>query len=87
MGMRSKDLKELTREELAQKFNNALESGDAAAVAQAFADMAENIQQEVLEKAKDAAAVEQMDAAALAARGLRQLTSEEESIMKRLSMP
>ena len=45
MGMRSKDLKELTREELAQKFNNALESGDAAAVAQAFADMAENIQQ------------------------------------------
>lgn len=77
MGMRSKDLKELTREELAQKFNNALESGDAAAVAQAFADMAENIQQEVLEKAKDAAAVEQMDAAALAARGLRQLTSEE----------
>ncbi|MCM1217227.1 MAG: phage major capsid protein [Lachnospiraceae bacterium] len=77
MGMKSKDLKELTREELAQKFNSALESGDAAQVAQAFADMAENIQQEVLESAKDAAAVEQMDAAALAARGLRQLTSEE----------
>lgn len=75
--MKSKDVKELTREELAQKFNSALESGDAKQVAQAFADMAENIQSEVLERAKDAAAVEQMDAAALAARGLRQLTSAE----------
>lgn len=75
--MKSKDVKELMREELAQKFNEALESGDAEKVAQAFADMAENIQQEVLERAKDVAAVEQMDAAALAARGLRQLTSEE----------
>lgn len=75
--MKSKDVKELTREELAQKFNAALKSEDTAQVAQAFADMAENIQSEVLERAKDAAAVEQMDAAALAARGLRQLTSEE----------
>ena len=75
--MKSKDVKELMREELAQKFNSALESSDAEQVAQAFADMADNIQQEVLERAKDAAAVEQMDAAALAARGLRQITSEE----------
>ena len=57
--MKSKDVKELMREELAQKFNSALESGDAEQVAQAFADMADNIQQEVLERAKDAAAVEQ----------------------------
>ena len=75
--MKSKDVKELKREELAQAFNEALKSEDTAQVAQAFADMAENIQQEVLERAKDAAAVEQMDAAALAARGLRQITSEE----------
>ena len=45
--MKSKDVKELMREELAQKFNSALESGDAEQVAQAFADMADNIQQEV----------------------------------------
>ncbi len=75
--MRSKDLYELTREELKQKFNNALESGDTAQIAQAFVEMAENIQQEVLERAKDAVAVEQMDASTLAARGLRQLTSGE----------
>ena len=75
--MKSKDVKELMREELAQAFNEALKSEDTAQVAQAFVDMAENIQQEVLERAKDAAAVEQMDPAALAARGLRQITSEE----------
>lgn len=75
--MKSKDVKELTREELTQALNEALKSEDTAQVAQAFADMAENIQQEVLERAKDTAAVEQMDAAALAARGLRQITSEE----------
>lgn len=75
--MKSKDVEKMTREKLAQEFNEALKSEDTAKVAQAFADMAENIQQEVLERAKDAAAVEQMDAAALAARGLRQITSEE----------
>lgn len=75
--MKSKDVKELKREELAQAFNEALKSEDTAQVAQAFADMAENIQQEVLERAKDTAAVEQMDAAALAARELRQITSKE----------
>lgn len=79
--MKSKDVKELTREELAQAFNEALKSEDTAQVAQAFADMAENIQQEVLERAKDTAAVEQMDAAALAARGLRQITSEEKRVL------
>ena len=41
--MKSKDVKELMREELAQKFNSALESGDAEQVAQAFAEMADNI--------------------------------------------
>ena len=75
--MRSRDVEEQARKELAQKFNEALKSGDTGAVAQAFADMAEGIQEEILERAKDTAAIEQMDATALAARGLRQLTSEE----------
>lgn len=75
--MKSRDVEEMTRGKLAQKFNEALKSEDAEQVAQAFADMAEQIQQEVLERAKDTVAVEQMDAAALAARGLRQLTSSE----------
>lgn len=82
--MKSKDVKELTRAELSQQFKTALESGDEAQVAQAFADMADNIQQAVLEQAKDAAAVDQMDAAALAARGLRQLTSDEKKYYEKV---
>lgn len=75
--MKSKDVQQITREELAQKFNDALKSDDAAQVAQAMADMAEGIQQEIMEREKEMVNVEQMDAAALRARGLRQLTSDE----------
>lgn len=75
--MKSKDVEMLTREELAQKFSDALKAEDPEQVAQAMADMAEGIQNEVLERAKGMAAVEQLDAQALAARGLRQLTSDE----------
>lgn len=82
--MKSKDLEEITRKELAQKFNEALKSGKTEQVAQAMADMAEGIQAEILERAKGAAAVEQMDAAALAARGLRQLTSKEKKFYEAL---
>lgn len=75
--MKSKDVEMLTREELAQKFSDALKAEDPEQVAQAMADMAEGIQNEVLERAKGMAAVEQLDAQTLAARGLRQLTSDE----------
>lgn len=75
--MKSKDVLEQNKKELAAKFNEALKSEDAEKVAQALTDMAENIQSEILERAKDVANVEQLDAQALAARGLRQLTSSE----------
>ena len=82
--MVSKDVKENTRAELAQKFNEALKSNDPEQVAQAMAEMAENIQSEILEKAKGAVAVEQMDAQAMAARGLRQLTSAEKKYYEKV---
>lgn len=82
--MKNKDLEEINRKELAQKFNEALKSGKTEQVAQAMADMAENIQEEILERAKGVAAVEQMDAAALAARGLRQLTSKEKKFYEKV---
>lgn len=82
--MKSKDIEMLTREELAQKFSDALKAEDPEQVAQAMADMAEGIQNEVLEKASGMAAVEQMDAQALAARGLRQLTSDEKKYYEKV---
>lgn len=75
--MISKDVEALTREELARKFNEALKSEDPEQVAQAMADMAEGIQNEIMERAASIANVEQLDAQALASRGLRQLTSAE----------
>lgn len=75
--MRNKDVEQLTREQLAQKFNEALKTEDTEQVAQAMAEMAAGIEEEILQRAKDVAAVEQLDAQAMAARGLRQLTSEE----------
>ncbi len=82
--MKSKDIEMLTREELAQKFSDALKAEDPEQVAQAMADMAEGIQNEVLEKANGMAAVEQLDAQALAARGLRQLTSDEKKYYEKV---
>lgn len=82
--MKSKDVEMLERTDLAQKFNEALKSNDPEQVAQAMADMADGIQQEILQKAQSLAAVEQIDAAALAARGVRQLTSDEKKFYQSL---
>ncbi len=75
--MKSKDLQNSIREEFAKKLSEAIQSGEPDQVAQAMADMTENIQTEILERAKDVASIEQLDAQAMAARGLRQLTSSE----------
>nr|DAM20935.1 MAG TPA: major capsid protein [Caudoviricetes sp.] len=82
--MKSKDVVALTREELAKKFNEALKTNDPEQVAQAMADMADGIQTEILEKAQSMAAVDQLDAQALASRGLRQLTSSEKKYYEKL---
>lgn len=82
--MKSKDVEAITREDLAQKFSEALKANDPEQVAQAMADMAEGIQEEVLERAKGMAATEQLDAQALAARGLRQLTSDEKKYYEKV---
>ena len=75
--MKSKDILEQKRKERAQKLNEAIATNDPEAVAQAMAEMAESIQEDVLEAAQHITNVEQMDVQALTARGLRQLTSAE----------
>lgn len=75
--MKSKDLQNSIREEFAKKLSEAIQSGEPDQVALAMADMTENIQTEILERAKDVASIEQLDAQAMAARGLRRLTSSE----------
>ena len=82
--MKSKDVKALTREELAQKFYEALKSEDPEKVAQAMADMADGIQSEILERAQSMANIEQLAAQAQAASGLRQLTSSEKKFYEKV---
>ena len=53
--MKSKDLQNSIREEFAKKLSEAIQSGEPDQVAQAMADMTENIQTEILERAKDVA--------------------------------
>ena len=82
--MKSKDVLVQMRMEKAQKLNEAISTNDPEQVAQAMADMAASIQEEVLEAAKHITNVEQLDAQALTARGLRQLTSAEKKYYESL---
>ena len=82
--MKSKDILEQKRKERAQKLNEAIATNDPEAVAQAMAEMAESIQEDVLEAAQHITNVEQMDVQALTARGLRQLTSAEKKYYESL---
>ena len=51
--MKNKDIEQLSREQLAQKFNEALKTEDTEQVAQAMAEMAAGIEEEILQRAKD----------------------------------
>ena len=73
--MRSKDLITQEKTELLQRLTGAMQSGDEIAMATAFSDFAESVQRSVVEEARELAQV--VDANVLAARGVRQLTSDE----------
>ena len=48
--MKNKDIEQLSREQLAQKFNEALKTEDTEQVAQAMAEMAAGIEEEILQQ-------------------------------------
>mgnify|MGYP006954345435 CR=1 FL=1 len=73
--MRSKDLISQEKTELLQRLTESMQSGDETAMATAFSDFAESVQKSVVEEARELAQV--VDANVLAARGVRQLTSDE----------
>ena len=73
--MRNLDLVQEERNEILQRMNTAISENDTEAYQEAFADLANSIQQVVLSEYKQA--VQSNDSAVLAMRGCRQLTSEE----------
>lgn len=81
--MKNKDTGAVNRQELAQDFLAAMATGDEQKIAQAMADMAGNIQEQVLQEAASIN-FEQMDMNVLAQRGIRQLTSAEKKYYEAL---
>ena len=73
--MRNLDLVAQDRNEILQKMNEAITANDTEAYQEAFNELANSIQQVVLDEYEQA--VQSNDSSVLAQRGLRQLTSEE----------
>ena len=68
--------------EILQKLSAAVKSNDAEAFAQAFNDLADNLQQVVMAEAQGM--ISSVDASVLAGRGVRQLTSEENKYFQKV---
>lgn len=73
--MKNKDFTALKRGEILNKMNEAIAKNDTGAFSDAFMELCQEIEQNVLEQAKEL--VSQNDANVLAQRGVRQLTSTE----------
>lgn len=80
--MKNLDLVKQENEKFRLKLAETVKSGDADAVAQAFGEFAKNIEQSILADAQEM--MHCADANILAARGVRQLTSEETTYYQQL---
>jgi len=80
--MKSKDLISAKTRELSQKILTAVQANDETAISQAFADFQESIAQQNTEDIS--LAIQSMDNAVLANRGVKQLTSDEKTYFQKL---
>lgn len=73
--MKNKDLIAMEKAKIVEKMNQAIADNDAKAFNEAFAELCQKIEENVLEEAKEMLLVQ--DSSVLAQRGVRQLTSKE----------
>ena len=78
----SLDVKNQTLEDTRAKMSAAIDNGNSEEFTSAFLEMAKEMQAGILEDAKKELRYDQLDAQALTARGVRQLTSEEKEFYK-----
>lgn len=76
------DLINMKKEEVMQKISDALKSGNEEDFAQAFTDFANELQQSVINEAREV--VQSVDTNILVGRGVRQLTSEEDKYYQKV---
>lgn len=79
--MRNPDLATKQRNELMQRLNEAVKSGDEEQFAQAFTEFAEGLQNSIVDEAQQV--VQTVDTNVLANRGVRQLTSKEKDFYQK----
>ena len=73
--MKNKDVLAMEKAKIVEKMNQAIKNDDTNAFTEAFLDLCQKIEDNVMEQAKEMMA--EQDATILAQRGVRQLTSKE----------
>lgn len=80
--MKNKDILAMEKAKIVEKMNQAIREDDAKAFSEAFAELCQKIEDNVLEQAREL--VGEQDATILARRGVRQLTSKEKEYYEKL---
>ncbi|MBD5549480.1 MAG: phage major capsid protein [Lachnospiraceae bacterium] len=80
--MKNKDVLAMEKAKIVEKMNQAIRDDDAKAFSESFIELCQKIEENVLEQAKELMA--EQDAAILAQRGVRQLTSKEKAYYEKI---
>ena len=80
--MKNKDVLAMEKAKIVEKMNQAIKNDDANAFSEAFLDLCQKIEDNVIEQAKEMMA--EQDATILAQRGVRQLTSKEKKYYEKI---
>lgn len=80
--MKNKDVLAMEKAKFVEKMNQAIKDDDAQAFSEAFSELCQKIEDNVLEQAREL--LTEQDAAVLAQRGVRQLTSKEKEYYEKV---
>lgn len=80
--MKNKDILAMEKAKIVEKMNQAIKDDDAKAFSEAFTELCQKIEENVLEQARELLA--EQDTTILAQRGVRQLTSKEKEYYEKI---
>lgn len=80
--MKNKDVLAMEKAKIVEKMNQAIKDDDAKAFSEAFTELCQKIEENVLEQAREL--LTEQDATVLAQRGVRQLTSKEKEYYEKV---
>ena len=80
--MKNKDILAMEKAKIVEKMNQAIKDDDAKAFSEAFTELCQKIEENVLEQAREL--MQEQDTTILAQRGVRQLTSKEKDYYEKI---